>query len=75
MKKLLLISTAALGGLAFWRRKTLKDDVGQAGDAVKNATQKVRSRGDELADTAETAVDAAADAATDAADAVQSSSS
>ena len=75
MKKLLLISAAALGALAFWRRNTLKDDVGQAGDAVKNATQKARSRGDELLDDAETAADAAVDVATDVADEVQEPSS
>ncbi len=76
--KILLLVVAALGALAFWRKDTLKDDVGKAGDAVKTAGEKIRSRGGNAAEdaigavenVADEAADAASDAAEDAAEAV-----
>jgi hypothetical protein len=68
MKKLLLLVAAVLGALAFWRRDTLKDDVNKAGDAVKGATDKVRSRGEDAVDEA---ADVVADTVAEAADAAE----
>ena len=40
MKKLIVVVAAALGGLAVWRRSTLKEDA----DRVKNATTGLTSK-------------------------------
>ena len=65
--KLLLAISAALGALAFWRRASLKEDVGKATDAVKSVPAKVRARaGGDESDAAEGAAEA--DAGGDAPD-------
>ncbi len=43
MGRLLVVVAAAVGGLAFWRRKSLKDDAGRVAEAAKGATARVTS--------------------------------
>ena len=43
MKKMLLAVGAALGGLAFWRRKSLKTDAAKVTEVAKTGVAKVKS--------------------------------
>ena len=61
---------AALAGLAFWRRKSLKADAGRVTTAAKGATSSATARlsrsGGEAAEAVEEAVSDAADTVEDA---------
>jgi ribosome recycling factor len=42
MGKLVLLVAAVIGGLAFWRRKTLKDDATKVTEAAKSQVSKIK---------------------------------
>lgn len=79
--RILLVLGAVLGGVAFWRRKSLKDDATKVTDVAKGGVERIKSGSSEAAadvaeDASETATDAAKtaeaaadEAADDAADA------
>ena len=84
--RIFIVLGAALGGLAFWRRKTLKADAERVTEAAKSAKQAAGERigrgsdgadaltdvADAVADGAEAVADGAEAVADEAADAVGS---
>lgn len=60
--RLLLVVGAVVGGLAFWRRKSLKQDAAKVTDVAKGGVERIKggSSGvaDQVADTASSAADA-----------------
>jgi hypothetical protein len=42
MGKLLVLLAAGIGGLAFWRRKTLKEDTAKVTEAAKSQVSKIK---------------------------------
>lgn len=77
MRWLLVGLVAAIGGMAVWRRKTLKDDVEQIStatrDAARQVSDKVQSNGtvSDAADFVEDAAESAVEAADDTAEAAK----
>ena len=51
MKKMLVLLAAGIGSLAFWRRKTLKDDVGRVKETGTETVAKVKDRRSSAEDT------------------------
>ena len=58
--RLLLILGAIFGGVAIWRRKTLKEDASKVSEAAKGGVERIKGG---ASDAADTSADAAADAA------------
>ena len=71
MGRLAVALLAVLGGLAFWRRKTLKDDAATVTEAARSGVERVKGgASDEVVEDAASAV---GDVASDIADTVEDS--
>lgn len=77
--RIFIVLGAALGGLAFWRRKTLKADADRAVEAAKSAKQAASERigrssdeSDALTDVADAVAEGAEAVAAEAAETVES---
>ena len=68
--RLLLIVGAVLGGLAFWRRKNLKEDAAKVTDVAKGGVDRIKGGSSGVADQVSDAASEAADAVQETADAV-----
>ena len=62
MGKLLVLLAGAIGALAFWRRKTLKEDATKVSDAAKGGVERIKGGAADVADAAVDSVDDALDA-------------
>jgi len=75
MGRLLLALFAVLGGLAFWRLKTLKDDAATVSEAARSGVARVKGgssdSAEEDAGSEESAASVVGEAASDIADAVE----
>ena len=80
--RVLVVLGAVLGGVAVWRRKTLKEDAAKVSDAAKGGVDRIKGgssdAADAMAEVAEEAAEVAeeaAETASDAADAVSEAAS
>ena len=61
MKKVFALVAAGIGALAFWRRKTLKEDAGRVKDVGVDAATKVKDRLGPAEETAESTDEASSE--------------
>jgi hypothetical protein len=71
MGRLALALLAVLGGLAFWRRKTLKDDAATVTEAARSGVERIKGGAEEEGGSEEDPATGDDDAASDATEATE----